>query len=125
MSTPAGQSLEHALQLRQRSSTSRSSGDRQSFTSVPLASSCSTRARPRVLQELANGTLVKDWRSPELREVLDLCLSCKACSSDCPAGGRPGAAPRTCTAPCPRRRLRPTNHYALGWLPRWTRLVTA
>src|SRR5665647_1616405 len=24
-----------------------------------------------------------------------------------------------------RRRLRPTNHYALGWLPRWTRLVTA
>src|SRR5450756_1110716 len=48
MSTPAGQSLEHALQLRQRSSTSRSSGDRQSFTSVPLASSCSTRARPRV-----------------------------------------------------------------------------
>src|SRR5665647_1306429 len=24
-----------------------------------------------------------------------------------------------------RRRLRPANHYALGWLPRWTRLVTA
>ncbi len=49
MSTPAGQSLEHALQLRHRSSTSRTSGARQPcVTSAPLAISWSTRARPLV-----------------------------------------------------------------------------
>ena len=47
----------------------------------------STRGRARVLQEMANGALVtQGWRAPEVREALDLCLSCKACSSDCPAG---------------------------------------
>jgi len=84
-----------------------------------------TRGRARVLQELANGTLVKDWRSPELREVLDLCLSCKACSSDCPAGVDMAQYKSEVLHRAYRRRLRPANHYALGWLPRWTRLVTA
>ena len=47
----------------------------------------STRGRARVLQEMANGSLVSGgWSSPEVHESLDLCLSCKACSSDCPAG---------------------------------------
>src|SRR5665811_1891601 len=72
-----------------------------------------TRGRARVLQELANGTLVKDWRSPELREVLDLCLSCKACSSDCPAGVDMAQYKSEVLHRAYRRRLRPTNHYAL------------
>src|SRR5580693_8079968 len=47
----------------------------------------STRGRARVLQELANGSLVSSgWQSPEVAEALDLCLSCKGCSTDCPAG---------------------------------------
>ena len=47
----------------------------------------STRGRARVLQELANGELLTEgWQSPELVEALDLCLACKGCSSDCPAG---------------------------------------
>src|SRR5205807_7543978 len=47
----------------------------------------STRGRARVLQEMVNGSLVTDgWRSPEVREALDLCLSCKGCASDCPTG---------------------------------------
>ena len=85
-----------------------------------------TRGRARVLQELANGTLITgSWRSPELREVLDLCLSCKACSSDCPAGVDMAQYKAEVLHRAYRRRLRPTNHYALGWLPRWTRLVSA
>jgi FAD/FMN-containing dehydrogenase/Fe-S oxidoreductase len=84
-----------------------------------------TRGRARVLQEMANGGLVSDgWRSPELREVLDLCLSCKACSSDCPAGVDMAQYKAEVLHRAYRRRLRPTNHYALGWLPRWTRLVS-
>ena len=47
----------------------------------------STRGRARVLQEMAAGRLVTGgWRAPEVREALDLCLSCKACATDCPAG---------------------------------------
>ena len=45
-----------------------------------------TRGRARVLQELTNGALIDDWTSAEVHESLDLCLSCKACASDCPAG---------------------------------------
>ena len=50
----------------------------------------STRGRARVLQELANGTLVSGWDAPEVAESLDLCLSCKGCSSRLPGGHRHG-----------------------------------
>ena len=86
----------------------------------------STRGRARVLQEMANGTLVsRGWSSPEVHEALDLCLSCKACSSDCPAGVDMAQYKSEVLHRTYRRKLRPVTHYALGWLPRWTRLVTS
>ena len=86
----------------------------------------STRGRARVLQEMANGTLVtRGWSAPEVRESLDLCLSCKACSSDCPAGVDMAQYKSEVLHQTYRRRLRPMSHYALGWLPRWARLVTS
>ena len=48
MSTPVGQSDEQPLQDRQRSRDSATSAAAKPCTSVPLASSCSTLARPRV-----------------------------------------------------------------------------
>lgn len=85
----------------------------------------STRGRARVLQEMANGTLVsRGWSAPEVHDVLDLCLSCKACSSDCPAGVDMAQYKAEVLHRTYRGKLRPVNHYALGWLPRWTRLVT-
>lgn len=86
----------------------------------------STRGRARVLQEMANGSLVsRGWSSPEVHEALDLCLSCKACSSDCPAGVDMAQYKSEVLHRTYRGKLRPVTHYALGWLPRWTRLVTA
>ncbi|WNI16473.1 FAD-binding and (Fe-S)-binding domain-containing protein [Actinacidiphila sp. ITFR-21] len=83
----------------------------------------STRGRARVLQELANGTLVDSgWRSPEIAESLDLCLSCKGCASDCPAGVDMATYKAEALHQRYRGRLRPAAHYALGWLPRWARL---
>ena len=83
----------------------------------------STRGRARVLQELANGTLVKGFGSAEVAEALDLCLSCKGCSSDCPAGVDMATYKAEVLYQRYRRRLRPPAHYALGWLPRWAALA--
>ncbi len=83
----------------------------------------STRGRARVLQELANGSLVKGFRSGEVTEALDLCLSCKGCASDCPAGVDMATYKAEALYQRYRRRLRPLAHYSLGWLPRWARLA--
>jgi FAD/FMN-containing dehydrogenase/Fe-S oxidoreductase len=80
----------------------------------------STRGRAHLLWEMLEGDLVTDgWRSTEVRDALDLCLSCKGCLSDCPVNvdmatykaefthhhyaGRPWA--------------RPLSHWSMGWLP--------
>jgi FAD/FMN-containing dehydrogenase/Fe-S oxidoreductase len=84
----------------------------------------STRGRARVLQELTNGSLVTEgFRSPEVLEALDLCLSCKACGADCPAGVDMAAYKAEVLHHAYRGRLRPVNHYTLGQLPRWARLA--
>ncbi|PKW16682.1 FAD-binding and (Fe-S)-binding domain-containing protein [Saccharopolyspora spinosa] len=84
----------------------------------------STRGRIRVLQELANGSLEKGWRGPELMEALDLCLSCKACSSECPTGVDMAVYKAEALHQRYKGRLRPASHYALGWLPWWSRIAS-
>jgi FAD/FMN-containing dehydrogenase/Fe-S oxidoreductase len=84
----------------------------------------STRGRARVLQEMLNGGLVQlGWRSPEVHAALDLCLSCKACASDCPAGVDMAAYKSETLYRSYRGRLRPRSHYTLGRLPQWLRLA--
>ena len=83
----------------------------------------STRGRARVLQEMANGTLVSGWRAAEVADSLDLCLSCKACSADCPAGVDMARYKSEVAYRAYRGRLRPRSHYALGQLPRWSRVA--
>jgi len=86
----------------------------------------STRGRARALQEMVNGSLISQgWRSPEVAAALDLCLSCKGCARDCPTGIDMAAYKARVTHERLKGRLRPRNHYALGWLPRWGRLITA
>jgi FAD/FMN-containing dehydrogenase/Fe-S oxidoreductase len=85
----------------------------------------STRGRSRVLQEMVNGGLVTGgWRAPEVREALDLCLSCKACSSECPAGVDMATYKAEVLHQAYRGRLRPLSHYTLGQLPRWAALAS-
>jgi FAD/FMN-containing dehydrogenase/Fe-S oxidoreductase len=83
----------------------------------------STRARARVLQELANGSLVSGWSSPALESSLDLCLSCKGCASDCPTGIDMATYKAEALYQKYRGKRRPAAHYALGWLPRWATLA--
>ena len=83
----------------------------------------STRGRARVLQELANGSLVSGFDSAAVHESLDLCLSCKGCSADCPAGVDMATYKAEALYQRYRHKPRPAAHYALGWLPRWARLA--
>ncbi len=85
----------------------------------------STRGRARVLQEMINGDVIQlGWTSPEVHEALDLCLSCKGCARDCPTGIDMAAYKAQVLDHTFRGKLRPRSHYALGWLPRWGRLIT-
>jgi FAD/FMN-containing dehydrogenase len=45
----------------------------------------STRGRARMLWEMLQGEAIRDgWRDEHVKQSLDLCLSCKACKSECP-----------------------------------------
>ncbi len=45
-----------------------------------------TRARANILREfLTNSSKKNPFDHPEIKEVMDLCLSCKACKSECPS----------------------------------------
>jgi len=87
----------------------------------------STRGRAHLLWEMLQGEVITDgWRSTEVRDALDLCLSCKGCLSDCPVNvdmatykaefthhhyaGRPWARPR--------------SHWSMGWLPALARAAS-
>ena len=84
----------------------------------------STRGRARVLQEMVDGRLVGEgYRSPEVHEALDLCLSCKGCASDCPTGVDMATYKSEVLHQTYRGRVRPRSHYVLGRLPMWARLA--
>ncbi|MDZ7716829.1 MAG: FAD-linked oxidase C-terminal domain-containing protein [Balneolaceae bacterium] len=45
----------------------------------------STRGRANLFRQLFSGKGPEAFKSEELKDALDLCLSCKACKSECPA----------------------------------------
>ncbi|MFI8997094.1 FAD-binding and (Fe-S)-binding domain-containing protein [Streptomyces sp. NPDC053542] len=82
----------------------------------------STRGRARLLHEMLAGDIVTDgWRSTEVRDALDLCLSCKGCRSDCPVGVDMATYKAEFLHHHYEGRLRPAAHYAMGRLPLWLR----
>ncbi|WP_077488890.1 FAD-binding and (Fe-S)-binding domain-containing protein [Sinomonas mesophila] len=85
----------------------------------------STRGRSRVLQDMVRGarSIDEGWKSQDVREALDLCLACKACSNDCPAGVDMATYKSEFFSHYYEGRVRPMSHYSLGWLPFWLKIT--
>lgn len=83
----------------------------------------STRGRAHLLFEMLAGRVITGgWRSPEVREALDLCLSCKGCKTDCPVGVDMATYKAEFLHHHYRHRPRPASHYSMGFLPLWLAL---
>jgi Fe-S oxidoreductase len=88
----------------------------------------STRGRARLLFEMldgaARGGAIGDgWRSTAVRDALDLCLACKGCKSECPVNVDLATYKAEFLSHHYARRLRPRDHYSMGWLPAWAALA--
>jgi FAD/FMN-containing dehydrogenase/Fe-S oxidoreductase len=75
----------------------------------------STRGRSRILYEMLQGDVITDgFRSDEVHEALDLCLSCKGCKGDCPVSVDMATYKAEFLSRHFKRRLRPRPAYAMG-----------
>ncbi|MBR8740620.1 FAD-binding oxidoreductase [Nocardiopsis sp. MG754419] len=84
----------------------------------------STRGRARLLSEMLRGERITGGhRSEEVREALDLCLSCKACASECPVNVDMATYKAEFLHRHYEGRVRPPAHYSMGWLPLLTSLL--
>ncbi|GGS51087.1 FAD-binding and (Fe-S)-binding domain-containing protein [Streptomyces cinerochromogenes] len=82
----------------------------------------STRGRARLLHEMLAGEVITDgWGSTEVRDALDLCLSCKGCRSDCPVGVDMATYKAEFLHHHYAGRRRPAAHHTMGRLPEWLR----
>ena len=83
----------------------------------------STRGRAHLLWELLQGEVIKDsWKSEEVKESLDLCLSCKACKSECPTNVDIATYRAEFLAHYYETQRRPLAAYAFGLIDRWAAL---
>jgi FAD/FMN-containing dehydrogenase/Fe-S oxidoreductase len=85
----------------------------------------STRGRAHLLWELMQReVLPNDWANEQVRESLDLCLSCKACKSECPVSVDMATYKAEFLAHHYEHRPRPLAHYAFGRIDQWARLAS-
>jgi FAD/FMN-containing dehydrogenase/Fe-S oxidoreductase len=76
----------------------------------------STRGRAHLLWEMLAGSLQSEgFKSDAVNEALDLCLSCKACKSECPVQVDMAAYKSEFLAQRYKGRLHPLHHYIFGF----------
>jgi FAD/FMN-containing dehydrogenase/Fe-S oxidoreductase len=85
----------------------------------------STRGRAHLLWELMQGEVLEGgWKNKQVKESLDLCLSCKACKSECPVSVDMATYKSEFLSHHYEGRLRPLSHYAFGRIDVWARLAS-
>ncbi|MCA9972111.1 MAG: FAD-binding oxidoreductase [Anaerolineales bacterium] len=84
----------------------------------------STRGRARLLFEMLQGESVRDgWQDENVKEALDLCLSCKGCLGDCPVNVDMATYKAEFLSHYYDKKLRPRAAYAFGLIYWWARLA--
>ena len=84
----------------------------------------STRGRAHLLWEMMQGQVITDgWRNEEVKEALDLCLSCKACKTRVPGQRRYGDLESRVSGPSLQGPVHPLQHYLFGFMDRWANLA--
>ena len=84
-----------------------------------------TRGRAHLLFEMMHGGVVEDrWRDENVKEALDLCLSCKGCKGDCPVNVDIATYKAEFLSHYWDGRMRPRYAYAFGWIDKWARLAS-
>jgi FAD/FMN-containing dehydrogenase/Fe-S oxidoreductase len=84
-----------------------------------------TRGRAHTLWEMMHGGVVEDrWRDEDVKEALDLCLSCKGCKGDCPVNVDIATYKAEFLSHYWEGRMRPRYAYAFGWIDQWSRLAS-
>ena len=82
----------------------------------------STRGRAHLLWEMLAGSLREEgFQSDAVNQALDLCLSCKACKSECPVQVDMAAYKSEFLAQRDKGRLHPLRHYIFGFADRLAR----
>jgi len=85
----------------------------------------STRGRARLLAEMFQGEVTPEsWRNDDVLDALELCLSCKGCTVDCPTGVDVATYKAQFLSRYYAGRIRPRSAYALGLFPLSARLAT-
>jgi Fe-S oxidoreductase len=85
----------------------------------------STRGRAHLLWEMAKGDVIRGgWRDEDVKESLDLCLSCKGCKTDCPVGVDLATYKAEFLSHYHEGRLRPRSDYAFANIDFWARLAS-
>jgi FAD/FMN-containing dehydrogenase/Fe-S oxidoreductase len=89
----------------------------------------STRGRARLLAEMLSGALRGEgFQSEAVHEALDLCLSCKACKSECPVQVDMAAWKSEFLAQHYKGKAHPLQHYVFGFadkLAKWGSITPA
>jgi FAD/FMN-containing dehydrogenase/Fe-S oxidoreductase len=84
----------------------------------------STRGRAHLLWELLEGdVLERDWQNEEVKEALDLCLSCKACKTECPVNVDLATYKAEFLAHYYQGHRRDLRDFAFGFMDKWARLA--
>jgi FAD/FMN-containing dehydrogenase/Fe-S oxidoreductase len=82
----------------------------------------STRGRAHLLFEMMqNDVISEQWRDHNVKEALDLCLSCKGCKGDCPVRVDVATYKSEFLAHYYKGRMRPRSAYSMGLIYWWAR----
>ena len=91
---------------------------------VTLEEEHNTRGRARILHEMLRGDVIENgFKSREVYDALDLCLSCKGCKGDCPVNVDMATYKAEFLSTFFEGRLRPPEAYSMGLIMVHARLV--